>query len=665
MKIDMPNGEPVKIYGDTKPENQCLNKVEGVESLYFEDYSRRVFDALLIPNNNVIITGANGVGKTALVKHIQHLADTYKSPMPFFNMKIYELVQLRLSDGIQKVSDYEERLNGVFEYIMDNTEKRVLFIDNIAAIINDNVVNIMIWQHIERAIKYGVKVICCCNNGELKSIEHKYDLLRHFTRINIKPQSIENTKEILHGKLAKFNQYFRTVMDEQTADKIVALSDKYVKNGFQMPKKAVLVMEHIYARHANRVHTPDKQIEKKAAELESKKQEIDNLIKNKGEDVKDNMLRVFKLNSEASDLEVSIRDLSSVVFKSHNENVITDEDVFSAISDMAGVPVAKLTESDMARMKNMENEISSKVIGQDEAVSMVCRTVKRNRLGIRKKNHTVGNFIFLGSTGVGKTFLAKKLSEYLFGTEDSMVRLDMSEYADEISVNKLIGAPPGYVGYGEGGVLCNAIKNNPYSVILFDEIEKAHPSIFNTILQLLDEGYITDANGVKISAVNTIIILTSNAGVKEAKNASGVIGFASLESDKDKKNEENRKKIIQNTVNRIFSPEFLNRIDSICYFNELGEGELEKIFNNEIDEVRQSLSDLGYSLTISGDAKSNIVKKSADEKMGARALIRAIQHDISDEITDLIINDNESNNTVSITMDKKNDKLKFKVMTKK
>lgn len=664
MKIDMPKGEPVKIYGDTKPENQCLEKVEGVESLFFEDYARRVFDALLIPQNNVIVTGANGVGKTSLVKHIQYLADTYKSPMPFYNMKIWELIQLRLTDGIQKVSDYEDRLNGVFEYIMDNTEKRVLFIDNIASIINDNVVNLMIWQHIERAIKYGVKVICCCNNNELKSIENKYDLLRHFTRINVKPQSIENTKEILHKKIAHYNQYFRTVMDEQTTDKIVALSDKYVKNGFQMPKKAVLVMEHIYARHANRVHTPDAHIAKRASQLEDKKKEIKDAVNHNDGSIKDSMLRILKLNEEVSDLECSINDLSSMAFKSQTDNVITDEDVFSAISDMAGVPVAKLTESDMARMKNMESDISKKVIGQDEAVSMVCKTVKRNRLGIRKKNHTVGNFIFLGSTGVGKTFLAKKLSEYLFGSEDSMVRLDMSEYSDEISVNKLIGAPPGYVGYGEGGVLCNAIKNNPYSVILFDEIEKAHPSIFNTILQLLDEGYITDANGVKHSAVNTIIILTSNAGVKEAKNAGGVIGFASEKDDLERRNEENRKKIIEKTVNKIFSPEFLNRIDSICYFNELGESELEKIFNNEIDEVRQSLSDLGYSLSISGEAKSFIVKKSAEEKMGARALIRAIQHDISDEITDLIINDGEGKNKVSVGVDKKNNKLKFSVSTK-
>ena len=664
MKVEMPESEPVKIYGDSNKENPCLKKVEAAESMFFEDYARRVFDALAIPNNNVIVTGGNGVGKTSLVKHIQHLFDTYNCPSQFFSCEIMELFQLKLSDGIKSVTDYEERLNSVFGYIMDAPEKRILYIDNIAALINDNIVNIMIWQHIERAIKYGVRVICCCNNNDMKGIENKYDLLRHFTRINVKPQSADNTKAILRKRLPEYNLMFRTVMDEQTADKIVMLSDKYVKNGFQMPKKCILVMEHIYARYSNRKHMPDHSVIKKTKSLGEKQSEIDKLANDGQISLTDKLARMLKLNEDVSNLKCYIDEAVTVSDASDTPNIVTDDDVYLAISDMAGVPVAKLTESDMTRMKNMEGDISKKVIGQDDAVSMVCKTVKRNRLGLRKKNHTVGNFIFLGSTGVGKTFLAKKLSEYLFGSEDSMIRLDMSEYSDEISVNKLIGAPPGYVGYGEGGVLCNAIKNNPYSVILFDEIEKAHPSIFNTILQLLDEGYITDANGVKISAVNTIIILTSNAGVKEAKNASGVIGFASAKTDMDKKNEENRKKIIESTVNRIFSPEFLNRIDCICYFNELGENELEKIFSNEIEEVRESLKDLGFSLSISGDAKSYIVKKSADEKMGARALIRAIQHDISDEITDLIINCGEDKNKVSITMDKKNNKLKFNVSTK-
>lgn len=660
----MPEGEPVKIYGDTKAENPCLKSVEGSESLFFEDSARRVFDALAIPNNSVIITGGNGVGKTSLARHIQYLMNAYKCPSTFFGCTMKELVQLRLSDGIKSVSEYEERLNGVFEYIMDDPSKRLLYIDNLAALINDNVVNILIWQHMERAVNFGVRIVCCCNNSELKGIEGKYDLLRHFTRIHLKAQSIDNTKAILKRKLPEMNLLFKTVMDEQTSDKIVALSDKYVKNGFQMPKKALLVMEHVYARYCNRLRMPDMNVVKKTELLEAKKAELANeLSSDSNGSLSDTMLRIMKLNEDISNTQKSITDMA-VACRDISDNVVTDDDVFSAISDMAGVPVAKLTESDVTRMKNMEGEISGKVIGQDEAVSMVCKTVKRNRLGLRKKNHTVGNFIFLGSTGVGKTFLAKKLSEYLFGSDESMVRLDMSEYSDEISVNKLIGAPPGYVGYGEGGVLCNAIKNNPYSVILFDEIEKAHPSIFNTILQLLDEGYITDANGVKISAVNTIIILTSNAGVKEAKNASASIGFAAKKEEVDKRNEENRKRIIESTVNKIFTPEFLNRIDCICYFNELGETELDKIFNNEIEEVRESLSDLGYSLSISGDAKSYIVKKSAEEKMGARALIRAIQHDISDEITDLIINECGGRNKVSVTMDKKNNKLKFSITKK-
>ncbi len=665
----LPQEERIPVYTNNKNDNsktesikaEFCTKIIPEKAVGMDDYARRMFDSLAINNHGVFITGGKGVGKTALVKHFQYLMSNYKCPSSFYGGEIYEMDMFALSSQIKSLAEYEDRIMRMFSSIYNNTSKdkqMFLFIDNISTFISRNNINIMSAMYLENAIKLsGIHVICCCNMTDRKQLEGEYDLFRHFTEIRIKEASIDEAKEILNYKTDEICKKFNVTISKDIADRIVTLSDKYIKNEFLMPKKAMNVFEYVAAKHVNDMRMPGNDVSQKIESAVGLRETLNEMAKslntNSGS-IKD----IIGKYNELVETETLIRD--NPVYITQGDLAITDNDVYTVISDLAGVPVAKLTENDTSKLKNMETTIEAKVIGQDETITKVCKTIKRNRLGLRKKNHTIGNFLFLGSTGVGKTFLAKKISEYMFGSEESMTRLDMSEYTDEISVNKLIGAPPGYVGYGEGGVLCNAIKNNPYSVILFDEIEKAHPTIYNTILQLMDEGRITDANGNKISATNNIVIMTSNIGVKEAQNASNVVGFSANKDVKDKKDSDNRKDIINKSMKKLFSPEFLNRIDGVCHFNDLTADNLSLIFDNEIKEVADSVSELGYILDISEDVKQWIVKKSETEKLGARPLIRFIQQDIVDEVTELIINEEVGDSkTIQVEYDKKNDKLKF------
>jgi len=665
--MNLPQEEQIPVYeednrkrgGGTLKAEFC-NRLIGERAVNMDEYARRMFDSLGVKNHGVFITGGRGVGKTALVKHFQYLISNYRCPSIYYGGEVFEMDMYKLSSQIKSLAEYEERIMRMFASIGTNTTKDkplFLFIDSVNLFVSKNNINLMTSLYLENAVKAGIRVICCCNLNERKQLESEYDLFRHFTEIRIKEPSAEETKQILREKTEEICKRYNLSVSESITDRIVTLSDKYIKSDFLMPKKAINVFEYAAAKHNNDLCMPCDDVIGKIDSTVKLRAELNDMAKSLNKNGSD-MNDLIRKYTELTDTESLIRNNNRTIGR--EDRVLTENDVFSAISDIAGVPVAKMTESDTSKLKNMEGEIESKVIGQDNTVAKVCKTIKRNRLGLRKKNHTIGNFLFLGSTGVGKTFLAKKISEYMFGSEEAMTRLDMSEYTDEISVNKLIGAPPGYVGYGEGGVLCNAIKNNPYSVILFDEIEKAHPTIYNTILQLMDEGRITDANGNRISATNNIVIMTSNIGVKEAQNAAKVVGFSASREVKEQKDSENRKDIIGKSMRRLFSPEFLNRIDGVCYFNDLNSDNLSLIFDNEIKEVAESVSELGYILDISQDVKDWIVKKSETEKLGARPLIRFIQQDIVDEVTELIINEEVGEDkTIAVRYDKENDKLTF------
>lgn len=659
MKLQ--NGYPVRAYDNVESEkegeskkyvvNYYCDRVEPLRGLYFDDYAKDAFAALSKKVGCVLIVGDRGVGKTALVRHMQYMSDEGLCSAKFYDFDFCEISLLRLAGGIKSIAEYEERLCGVFgEMLKDG--KKVAYIDNLYQFVTDNNINAMTSLYIEEYIKKGLKFVCCCNSDDLKGVEGKYFLLRHFNQIIVKEPSLDETKNILLSKSDAMYDMYGVKITEDVSEKVVSLSDKYIKGGMcRMPAKAVNALEYVAACHINEFFGMDQKTEKKLLEIKKCETEVDaELCKSEP-----NYAMCADLLDKIDYNKNSIRLCKNRVV----EPCIPDELVYMAISSLANVPIAKLTEGDMEKLKNMSSEISKYVIGQDETVEKICKTIKRNRIGIRKKNHTMGNFLFVGTTGVGKTMLAKELTRYMFGNYDSMIRFDMSEYIDEISVNKLIGAPPGYVGYSEGGALCNAIRKNPYSVVLFDEIEKAHPSVFNALLQLLDEGHITDSMGNRISAMNCIVVMTSNIGVKEAKNFANSVGFvASVEKENEKK-EQNQKSIIDASIKNKFSPEFINRLDGICHFNDLGVDVIGKIFDKEIEEVSAELKKIGYKILVKKAAKEYVVQKSEKEKMGARPLIRIIQQEIVDEITDRIIGGTIGEKIV-VNYDRKNEGLTVK-----
>lgn len=629
--------------------NVYSTKVIPKECVGFNEYTEQVFDSLLKRNGSTLITGQRGVGKSALVQHVQYLINEKNCSSKFYGVEFRKVDLLHLSQNIKSLAEYEERMDGLFRGMMSKGNV-VAYIDNLYQFTVDNHVNVTTSLFVENYIKKGLTFIACCSDEDLKGMDSKYLLLRHFTEVKIKEPSSEETVKILMANKDAFFEKYRVDISDDICEKVSALSEKYIKSSlFKMPKKAVNALEHIAAHHINKFYGVDDKTKKKLDKLAELNKEIDEILVSDSP----NYGRLIELEGMCDELNQSISLDKKVALPTK----IEDGCVYDVISNLAKVPVAKLTESDNERLKNMESSLKSIVIGQDETIAKICKTIKRNRLGLRKNNHTIGNFMFVGPTGVGKTMLAKELTKYMFGNYESIIRLDMSEYIDEISVNKLIGAPPGYVGYGDGGVLCNAIKKNPYSVVLFDEIEKAHPSVFNTLLQLLDEGHITDSNGNKISAMNCVIIMTSNIGVKEASN-SRLVGFSTNQEDEENKKTENTRNIIDKTIKRDFSPEFINRLDSICYFNDLKRETINKIFDNEIKEVCNDLKKIGHTINVTPSAKKYIVEKSEKEHMGARPLIRIIQQEIVDEITDMIINGDKREN-ISVSYDKKNNKIKL------
>lgn len=651
---------PVELYDNAVVATGENSKGNGFTKIYsvkarpkkcigFDGYAEQVFDSLLKRNGSTLVTGQRGVGKTALVQHVQHMIDEKLCPSKFYNVEIRKADLLTLSKNIKSLAEYEERLDGLFGEMLANG-KTIAYIDNLYQFTVDNHVNVTASLFIESYIKRGLTFIACCSDEDLKNMDSKYLLLRHFTEVKIKEPGTDETAKILEAGKDEFFEKYRVEIDSGICEKVTGLCEKYIKGSlFRMPKKAYNALEHIATHHINKFYGLDGKTKKKIEKLQKANKEIDDILMSDEPDYG----RLVELEVQCDELNQSIELDKKVALPAK----IDDSCVYDVISNLAKVPVAKLTESDTEKLRNMEDALQKVVIGQNETISKVCKTIKRNRLGIRKSNHTIGNFMFVGPTGVGKTMLAKELTKYMFGNYESIIRLDMSEYIDEISVNKLIGAPPGYVGYGDGGVLCNAIKKNPYSVVLFDEIEKAHPSVFNTLLQLLDEGHITDSNGNKISAMNCIVVMTSNIGVKEA-GCSRLVGFAANQEDEENKKAENTRSIIDKTIKRDFSPEFINRLDGICYFNDLKKETINKIFDNEMAEVCKELKKIGHTISVSKSAKKYIVEKSEKEHMGARPLIRIIQQEVVDEITDMIINGDETEK-INVTYDKKNNKLKL------
>jgi ATP-dependent Clp protease ATP-binding subunit ClpC len=454
-------------------------------------------------------------------------------------------------------------------------------------------------------------------------------LTRRFQQVMVEPPSAEDTLIILKNIKDRYEDHHRVKYDELAIEACVKLADRYITNREQ-PDKAIDILDEVGARAQVHIEAPENiiSLEKQINDIEEKKKHV---IKSQKYE------EAANLRDEERKLRTELDKANVEWNKSLNETrrVITEEDVAAVVSKVTGIPVTKVGQSDLEKLKNMSTELCDEVIGQDIAIEQISKAIRRNRMGIKKHNKPIGSFIFLGPTGVGKTHLAKRLAKNVFGTEDAMIRVDMSEYMEKHSVSKLVGAPPGYVGYEEGGQLTEKIRRKPYSLILLDEIEKAHPDVFNILLQVLDEGHLTDGLGRKIDFKNTLIIMTSNVGARKLQDFGTGVGFGT--KAKIDNLEEIRNNVIEESVKKAFSPEFLNRLDDIIIFKSLGEDDIKRIVDIPIKEFKSRMLELGYTIEITQKLKDFLVEKGYDEKYGARPLNRAIQKYLEDPIAEKML----------------------------
>lgn len=604
--------------------------------------------------NNPILIGEPGVGKSAIVEGLATMIVKHQTSPILLNKRIVSLDMAAIVAGTKYRGQFEERIRALIKEIEQHPEI-VIFIDEIHTLIGAgstpgsmDAANIL-----KPALARGdIQCIGATTLDEYrKSIEKDGALERRFQKVLVEPTSADETLQILRNIKDRYEHHHKVQYTDEAISACVRLTERYVTDR-QFPDKAIDAMDEVgsrvHLRHAGR-----------PAEIVEKEKEIE-IIKEK----KQNAVR-----NQNFELAAGFRDCQTVAeeeLKNLNDQwlnrcdslrqVVTDKDVADVVSMMTGVPVQRMAEAEGVRLKGMAAELKSKVIAQDAAIDKMVKAIQRNRVGLRDANHPIGVFMFLGPTGVGKTYLAKELAKFMFGSSDSLIRIDMSEYTESFNVSRLIGAPPGYVGYDEGGQLTEKVRRRPYSIILLDEIEKAHGNVFNLLLQVLDEGRLTDGNGRFVDFRNTVIIMTSNAGTRQLKEFSHGIGFnasrsAIVQNEKDK---EYARSIIQKSLSKQFAPEFLNRLDEIITFDQLDLNAIKRIVNLELSGLYSRMENLGYKLTVSNEAKEFVATKGYDIQFGARPLKRAIQNYFEDMICEKIINGGlEQGNTISIG--KKND----------
>jgi len=463
-------------------------------------------------------------------------------------------------------------------------------------------------------------------------IEKDGALDRRFQKVLVDPPSAEEAEHILHNIKAKYEDFHNVAYSDEAIRACVKLSDRYISDRF-LPDKAIDVLDEVGARvHLKNIHVP-KHIEELEAQIEEVKEEKNKAVKSqqyeKAADLRDHESKlVRKLEKAKEDWE----EESKI-----KKYPVTEDDIAEVVAMMTGIPVKRVAQSESKKLVGMTDDLKKVIIGQDEAILKVCKAIQRNRVGLKDPSKPIGSFIFLGPTGVGKTELAKALARYLFDTEDSLVRIDMSEYMEKFSVSRLIGAPPGYVGYEEGGQLTEKVRRKPYSVVLLDEIEKAHPDVYNILLQVLDDGQLTDGLGRKVDFKNTLIIMTSNIGVRQLKDFGQGVGFAT--KARQDAAEDLTKSVIQSALKRTFSPEFLNRIDDVVIFNSLDREHIHKIIDITLSDLYKRMANLGYKISLTDAAKDFVAEKGFDPQFGARPLHRAIQKYIEDPLAEFILNE--------------------------
>jgi ATP-dependent Clp protease ATP-binding subunit ClpC len=538
--------------------------------------------------------------------------------------------------GTKYRGQFEERMKAVMQELEKNPDI-ILFIDEIHTIIGAGGASgsLDASNMFKPALARGeLQAIGATTLDEYRQyIEKDGALERRFQKVIVEPTTIDETIQILHNIKERYEEHHSVTYTPEAITACVKLTERYITDR-HLPDKAIDALDEV----GSRVHITNINVPKEIVEIE---QEIENIKVKKSEVIKAQQYeKAVEFRDTERKLSEKLEEEKRKWEESSKSNriTITEEDVAEVVSMMSGIPLTKVSQTESGKLVNMTDALNGKVIGQDEAVMKVVKAIQRNRAGLKDPNKPIGSFFFLGPTGVGKTQLAKVLAKYLFDTEDALIRIDMSEYMEKFSISRLVGAPPGYVGYEEGGQLTEKVRRKPYSIILLDEIEKAHPDVFNLLLQVLDDGHMTDGLGRKIDFKNTILIMTSNIGARQLQEFGTGVGFGTKAKEESK--EENSKAVIQNALRKAFSPEFLNRVDDMIMFRSLTREDIHKIIDLELDKLILRIKTLGYNLELTEKAKDFIVERGYDEKFGARPLKRAIQKFIEDPLAEGIINHN-------------------------